>query len=422
MESDAFTYVVSKDEHYHASGIQPTTDHYDRHAYRMHFVGGQAKGSNGVERAPHYANYFLGNDKSKWAGHCAVFGGVDLTSVYPGVDLHVEGGTGLKYDWRVAAGADASLIKLRFEGQDKLSVRDGMLYITTSVGDVIEQRPEAWSEVNGERVPVKCAYVQRGDEVYYSMPNGYDRGHPLVIDPTVVFGSYIGSAANNFGFTATYDNDGALYGGGIAFGFNYPTTLGTFQTSFGGDVIDMGITKFSPDGSTLEWSTYIGGSLGNESPHSMVVNAENELYIMGVSGASDFPTTTGCVDNSFGAGPQINFVIGEGYTHLNGADAVVVHLSGDASVLLGGTFIGGSQADRLNNSVLLDFNSGDPFRGEIILDQAENPIMVTSTISPDMPVSANATQPTLGGQQDGYICMLDPTLSTLMWGTYHGGS
>ncbi len=422
MERDAFTYVVASGGHKHASGRSDREEPYLRHAYRVHFVGGAAQRATGAERMSHYANYFLGNDPAKWAGGVGVFGAVDLEEVYPGISLHADADHGLKYDWLVAAGADAARIRLRFEGQDMLEVRDGLVFVTTSAGQVIEQRPVAWSEVRGERIPVPCEYVQDGNEISYRFPKGYDARYPLVIDPTVIFGSYSGSSANNFGFTATYDNAGHLYAGGIAFGIGYPVTLGVLQFNYGGDVIDMALTKFAPDGMSLIWSTYLGGQSGNESPHSMVVDSNDELYVMGVTGASDFPTTAGCLDASFGFGPQINFVIGEGYTHFNGADAVIAHFSNDATQLLGSTFIGGSQADGLNLSAALDYNYGDPFRGEIILDAQERPIMVTSTISTDMPVSANATQPSIGGAQDAYVCMLDPSLSTLLWGTYHGGS
>ncbi|MBK8497238.1 MAG: gliding motility-associated C-terminal domain-containing protein [Flavobacteriales bacterium] len=422
VEADAFTHVIRSGGKPHASPPNAVYEPLRMHAYRVSFIGGHAKDHSGTDRRTHYANYFLGNDPQKWAGGVGVYGGADLHDVYPGIDLHVDGATGLKYDWLLRAGADASVIRLRFNGQDAVQVRDGMVYIGTTAGQVIEQRPVAWNIVGGERRLVKCEYEQGGDEIGYRFPDGYDKRYPLVIDPTVIFGSYIGSVANNFGFTATYDNDGSLYGGAIAFGVGWPVTLGVLQPNYAGDVIDMAISKFAPDGASLIWSTYIGGTFGNESPHSMVVNENDELYVFGVTGSSDFPTTAGCFDSSFGAGPAVTFIINEGYSHFNGADAVIVHLSADATQLLGSTYLGGSQADGLNNSVSLDYNYGDPFRGEIVLDQQERPIVVTSTISPDMPVSPNATQPTLGGGQDGYVCLMDPTLSTLVWGTYHGGS
>ena len=97
------------------------------------------------------------------------------------------------------------------------------------------------------------------------LPDGYDRSIPLVIDPVLTFATYSGSMADNFGFTASYDAGGHLYGGGIVFSTGYPTTLGAFGPDFNGGTIDIGLTKFAPDGSSLIWSTYIGGT-GSETP------------------------------------------------------------------------------------------------------------------------------------------------------------
>ncbi|MEO8588017.1 MAG: PKD domain-containing protein, partial [Flavobacteriales bacterium] len=422
VERNCFTYVLRTGGAQEMHGkpgrkVEPLR----MHAYKVHFEGALAKAFEGTDRMPHYVNYFLGADKAKWAGGVQAFGGVDLHELYPGIGMHVDGERGLEYDWLVAPGADASRIVMRLEGPDKVWLEGGMLYIATSTGTVVEQRPIAWQDVNGERRAVASAYVLEGDRVRFEFPNGYDKRFPLTIDPLVTFASYTGSPANNFGFTATYDNTGHLYAGGIAFGVGYPVTTGVLQDTFAGDLIDIGISKFSLDGSTLEWSTYLGGSLGNECPHSMVVNDLNELYVMGTSGSSDFPTTAGCFDNSFGAGPAVILPINEGYNHLSGVDIVVAHLSSDATSLVGSTFIGGSEADGLNLSPTLAYNYGDFFRGEIVLDALQEPIVTSTTISGDMQTSPNALYPSLSGGQDAYIFRMDPGLTTQLWATYYGG-
>src|SRR5690606_39923625 len=121
---------------------------------------------------------------------------------------------------------------------------------------------------------------------------------------------------NNFGLTATYDESGHLYGGGTVFDAGYPVTPGVVQTTFAGPVpglftmgTDMAVSKFAPDGPSLIWSTYIGGS-GNQAPHSMVVNSANEIFIMGTTGSTDFPPTPGCYDNSSGGGTAPPFGAG----------------------------------------------------------------------------------------------------------------
>ncbi|HMC97630.1 MAG TPA: hypothetical protein VKG92_08260, partial [Flavobacteriales bacterium] len=206
VERNCFTYVLRSggaQEMHGKPGRQ--VEPLRMHAYKVHFEGALAKEQEGTDRLPHYVNYFLGSDRSKWAGGVPAFGGVDLHELYPGIGMHVDGERGLEYDWLVAPGADASRIVMRLEGPDKVWLEGGMLYIATTTGTVIEQRPVAWQEVNGARRTITAAYVPEGDRVHFDFPGGYDKRYPLTIDPLVTFASYTGSPANNFGFTATYD-------------------------------------------------------------------------------------------------------------------------------------------------------------------------------------------------------------------------
>lgn len=421
VEPSAFTYVLRSGGPQHAAPQDAPHEPYREHAFRVHFEGGRARANEAVERMPHYVNYFLGNDPSKWAGRVGVSGGAELHDVYPGIDLHVHGETGLKYDWVVAPGGDAARIVLRYEGQDKLEVRDGMAYVVTSAGTLIEQRPVAWTERDGARIPVRCEFAQEGDRVRFSFPDGFDATRTLVIDPVVTFSSYVGSFADNFGCTATYDDDGHLYGAGSVFGAGYPLTLGVVQAAFGGGTIDMGVSKFAPDGTSLIWSTYIGGS-DNDLPHSMVVNSDNELFILGTTGSTNFPVSTGCYDNSLGGGSAPPFGGSYGFTYSFGSDIAVVHLNADASAIIGATYVGGSANDGLNQFTPLLRNYGDPFRGEIIVDAGGNPVIATCTASSGLFTTPGASQSAFGGGLDGYIFRLDPGLSNMLWATYHGGT
>ena len=422
VERDALTYVLRSGGHVHGHANDGTHEERHEHAYRVRFVGGHAGSHEGMDPLPHYENYFIG-EKSHWAGHVPVHGAVRLKRLYPGIDLVLHGKEQLEYDLMIAPGADANAISMRYEGHDRIQLTDGRLVITTTAGEVREEAPVAWQMIDGQKKAVPCRFVLNGDVARFDLPDGYDARHTLTIDPVLTFSSFTGSASDNFGFTATYDEAGNLYGGGIAFGVGYPTTLGAYQPDFAGGTIDMGISKFSADGTQLIWSTYLGGVTGNESPHSLVVNEQNELYIMGITGSSDFPTTTGCFDGSFGAGPPIFFAVGEGYTHDNGTDICVSHLSADASVLLGSTYVGGSQADGLNNSINTAYNYGDPFRGEIVLDSQDRPIVASCTISNDIPTTGNAPFPSYqGGDQDAYVFAMDPGLTTQLWATFYGGT
>lgn len=422
VERSALTYVVASGGPIHGQLSDPnTTAPYKQHAYKVHFENGLSKGHEGLEPRSHHVNYFLGNDPSAWATRVGVFRAVRLHEVYPGIALHVDGHDGLKYDWLLAPGAAVNDIVMRFEGHEDLRVENGLLYIGTSAGEVLEQRPVAWQQVNGERVMVPINYRLDLDRLRFELPAGYDPALPLVIDPVVTFSSYSGSTADNFGLTATYDDEGHLYAGGSAFGFGYPTSLGAVQTTFGGGTVDMGISKFSPDGSTLVWSTYIGGS-ANDIPHSMVVNSQNELFILGTTGSFDLPVTSGCFDATFGGGALPPFGGSYGFTYSGGSDMAVIHLQEDATALIGSTYVGGSGNDGLNQFTPLLRNYGDPFRGEIIMDLEERPVIATSTISADLFTTPGAPQSAWAGGLDAYICRLDPSLTTMLWATYHGGS
>ena len=430
VEHDALTYSLhsggAQGNHGHAENEKPAPAH--AHAFRVSFEGARQGVPEGGQRQPFYENYFLGNDPAHWGTGCAVFGAVKLNRIWPGIDLHMDGSAGLKYDFLVAPGADPAAIKLHFEGQDHLTLKGGRLFVRTTAGTVIEEAPVAYQETALGRKSVKCAYRLNGSHVTFDLPEGYDRSIPLVIDPVLTFASYSGSTADNFGFTASYDAEGHLYGGGIVFGTGYPLTLGVLDPSFNGGTIDIGLTKFQPDGTSLVWSTYIGGA-ENESPHSLVVNSEDELFLLASTGSADFPTTTGAYDQSFnggtaiaGAGSWVGMGGGYGYGHANGSDIAVVHFSADATSLMASTYIGGSGNDGLNNVLPLTHNYGDAFRGEIALDANEQPVVATSTQSTDIPVSADAPQTTFGGgTQDAYLFRMDPALTTLE-ATFYGGS
>ena len=441
VERSAFTYVLYGESplrhHGHAHDGHDHSNEGKAHAYRVHFEGGAARMHHGSGAQPQYENFFVGADERAWGTGCTVFEEVYLDDVWPGIDLRISGKDGVKYDFIVAPGVDPSAIKLRYEGHDELAIMRGQVRVNLSTGTVTEGVPETWKEqltsvdhdgINLKRTyaarePHPCSYRLEGDLLTFEVEQ--PKGARLTIDPLLTFGSYSGSTADNFGFTATYDHDGHLYGAGIVFNTGYPLTLGVLQGFFAGGNIDVGISKWSTDGSTLIWSTYLGGN-GSESPHSLVVNDLDELYVMGGTGSSDFPTTAGAFDAGFNAGggtvTWTNILGGYGFTLPSGVDVYVAHLNADATTLIGSTYLGGSGHDGINNSTALTHNYGDNFRGEIALDAAGNPVVATSTRSTDMPTSPGAPQGSSGGGQDAYLARFNPTLTTLMLGTYFGGS
>ena len=153
-----------------------------------------------------------------------------------------------------------------------LYLEDNRLHIENSVDLLIDEKPIAWQIIDGKQVFVKCNYVLHLDTLGFDVLD-YNPEYPLIIDPTLIFSSYTGSTTDNWGSTATYDSLGNLYAGGIVVSTGgsmngYPTSTGAFQTQYqGGGTglgVDIVISKFEDDGSSLLYSTYLGGN-NNES-------------------------------------------------------------------------------------------------------------------------------------------------------------
>jgi len=292
---------------------------------------------------------------------------------------------------------------MNYEGLDGIQLIDGNLVLSTSVGEYKEMKPYAYQLIDGRAKEIVCEYELTNTTVNFIFPNGYDQTIELVIDPVLVAATLSSSTAQNYGHSATFDNDGNIYTGARNFGSGYPATVGAYQTAFGGGNTDIAISKISPDGTTLIYATYLGGGAA-ENPHSMIVNGNGELFILGTSASSDFPTTVGAFDNTIGGN----------------LDMTVTHFSADATALIGSTYVGGGNQDG-NNS--LSTNYGDGFRGEIVLDAGGNCVIASCTKSTDFPTTTGAFQTTYGsGTEDGVVYKMPATLTNMIWSTYVGGS
>jgi gliding motility-associated-like protein len=390
------------------------------HAVKMKFLGADMSGiAEGKKPNENVSHYFLGSDPSRWASDVPAFGQVHMNEVYNGIDLRFDGKNNqLKYEFIVDAYADPSQIEVGVEGADHMSLKEGDLVIETSVGAYREIAPFAYQIDNqGAIQPVPCQYQLKKGIVRYSFPKGYDKSRALIIDPEISFSTYVGSQSSNFGFTASYDGDGNLYAGAIVFGAFYPTVVGAYQFNFAGGVIDVGITKFNADGTDLLYSTYIGGT-GNESPHSIIANDANELYILGSTGSSNFPVNADGAQTSFQGG---NTAGGAGYTYEDGSDIFISKLSAEGGELLGSTYIGGTGNDGISTGTGLEFNYGDRFRGEIVIDASGNAYVASVTNSLDFPIVGGYASG-INSILSGVIFKLSPNLNNIIWSTFSGGS
>lgn len=391
-----------------------------------------------------YYNYFIGNVKSKWASEVYGYGEATLENFYDGIDLKlIEQLEQLKYEFHVAAGVDPSVISLDYAGHKTIRIeKNGDLIITTALGDVIEKKPYAYQILNGKIVEVECQFVLNEKRVEFELGK-YSQFAPLIIDPILVFATYSGSVTDNFGMTATYGYDGTAYSAGTVYGNAYPTpdplaydvTTNITVANVNTVTTDAFISKYSSDGTTMIWTTFIGGGdnvHGTETSNSLICDKFNNVYLFGVTSSDDFPIQGG-YQSSFGGGTALAVNFNGTNFHNDGTDIYVAKFSSNGQNLLGSTYMGGSSNDGVNYKISsgnygavsaydsLTTNYGDQFRGEIMLDSLGNCLVASCSRSTDFP-TLNAFQPLNAGKQDGVIFKLNSDLSTLQWSSYYGGS
>ncbi|RYF72322.1 MAG: PKD domain containing protein, partial [Cytophagaceae bacterium] len=371
-------------------------------------------------------SYFIGNDPSRWAGGVRGFPEVIYHDVYPGINLRIYAYyQTLKYEFVVQPGADPAKIQLTYTGADQLSLTDNRLIIKTSVNEFRENAPYSFVTRADKATEVPTRWVLDGQVARFDFPKGYDNTQALTIDPELVFTTFSGSRADNFGHTATYDSEGNTYAAGSVWGPGFPATTGAFQVDYAGQT-DVGIMKFSPDGSRLLYAVNLGGS-GADLPHSAVVNSKGELIIMGSTASPTFPTTVGAFQRGItsvrGGGTS---VYGGYLDYTLASDLFIARLTTDGKSLIGSTLLGGSDNDGLNLYVppLVQLpayvrNYSDEFRGEVIVGPNDDVYVASTSLSADFPVTDGSK---LSGFSDGVVCRLSADLTQLRWSTRISGN
>ncbi|MEO6252040.1 MAG: PKD domain-containing protein [Ferruginibacter sp.] len=419
--------LVSEQMHGHNPNLATTGQPIilNSHAYKVKFLGGSSFAQNVPDKIqPYHNNYFLGKDQSKWASDCKIAQAVNYQNIYPNIDVrfYSDGGK-MKYDIIVHPGGNINEIAMQYDGVDKMEVKNKELLINTPVASVKELYPYSYQVLDGQRKTIDCKYDVKNNIVRFKVSD-YDPKTTVIIDPTLIFSTFTGSTADNWGYTATPGPDGSFYAGGIAFGSGFPVSPGAYKTVFGGGVnedgtgvYDMAIIKFSPNGANRLFATYLGGN-GNEQPHSMICDAQGNLVIAGRSNSANYP----------GA------LVGNG----GGYDIVLSKLNAAGTVLMGSIRIGGSGADGVNirgkyfapdGADATRRNYGDDARSEVIIDEAGNIMLASCTqssgaeASGGFPVRNSLIQATFGGgRQDGVILKFTPNLGAVLFSTYFGGS
>lgn len=374
-----------------------------------------------------HRNYFKGKDQSKWASEVPLYGAVKLKDFYQQIDLqYYSKNDFLKYDFIVHPGGNPRDIQWMVDGTN-IEVIEGELHYKAPFGDVVEKKPVVYQNIGGRKIYIDARYQIVNGVASFDIDD-YNPSYDLIIDPVLVFSSYSASRADNWGFTATHDITGGLYGGGITFGTGYPTSTGVFDPTYNNGpqsntfYVDATISKFDPTGTNLLYATYLGGSECDQ-PHSMVVNSSGQLVVFGATGSNNFPTTTNAPYSTFSGGPATyphgGSAGSSAYDFPIGTDAFVSVFSPNGSTLVGSTYLGGSGRDGINSSI--ERNYGDASRGEVIVDDQDNILVVTTTFSSDFP-RVNSNVNGLAGSCDAAIVKLNSNASGVIWSTTYGGA
>jgi hypothetical protein len=368
-------------------------------AMRMTFAGANpAPRVSGLDALPGKANYIRGRDPRAWRTNIPTYARVASREIYPGIDLVFYGNQQqLEYDLVLAPHADPTRIALTFEGVERVELTpEGELLLRVpgaTAGAAIELRqrkPVIYQQIGGARQAVAGQYVRRGAREVGIALGPYDRTRTLVIDPVVAFSSYLGGTRSDTGQGIAVDTRGNLYLTGRTTSLDFPVTTGA---SLASDLEDVFISKISADGSTLVYSTYLGGA-DSDFGEDVAVDTAGRAYLTGFTRSTDFPVAD-AVQPTFAGG---NF------------DAFVAKLSAGGDALLFSTYLGGSKSDQ-SVSIALDANA--------------NAYITGSTGSANFPVTPKAFQPTLADFEidfghDCFVTKLTPA-GTLAYSTYLGG-
>ena len=337
-------------------------------------------------------NYLRGDDPSKWRTNVRTFGAVRYREIYEGIDLVYYGNAQgqMEYDFEVAAGADPRQISLLIEGAKALEVDTaGDLVINTPAGELRQRRPEVYQEVEGERRAVEGVYVAQPDGRVRFALGEYDRSAPLIIDPVLEYSTYLGGGSSDVARGIAIDSARNAYVTGFTFSTDFPTKNPVQGTNGGGDSYDVFVTKLNATGTALIYSTYLGGSAGDEA-QDIVVDSSGNAYVAGVTFSTNFPTANAIQSTPGG-----------------GSDAFVTKLNAAGTALVYSTYLGGGGGDEAQ---------------DIALDSSGNAYITGDTNATNFP-TANAIQSSNGGGfVDAFVTKLNAAGTALVYSTYLGGS
>ncbi|RQD80259.1 MAG: PKD domain-containing protein, partial [Methanocalculus sp. MSAO_Arc2] len=346
----------------------------------------------GLEEREGRVNYYVGNDSSQWLADIPVYGEILYEDLYPGIDLvYSEENGRLKREFRVAPGASFDLIEILYDDEIIPSVDDaGVLRLASPAGEMLESPLVCWQVMEGEIVPRTATYVIEEGSVWIAV-DGYDPDYELVIDPELVYSTYLGGSDWDYGRALAPDGAGGVWVTGETHSANFPVTGDAYQDEIIGEEKldnDAFISRFSSTGALL-YSTYFGGR-SRDYGRALLHDGSGGVWVAGMTGSTDFPLTTDAHQGTYGGCCL---------------DAFICRFSSTGSLLYS-TYLGGSNYD-WGNALASDDSGGIWIAGY--------------TGSNNFPVTDDAYQGSHGGYADAFVSRFSST-GALLYSTYLGGS
>jgi uncharacterized protein (TIGR03437 family) len=409
---------------------------------RMSLIGANAT-ANAVGMAPQpgVANYFIGNDPKNWRSGIPTYGKVNYSQIYPGVDLVFYGNQRqLEYDFVVAPGADPSRIAWRIDGARARVDAEGNLVLSASNGPASFKKPVLYQLDGDTRTSVEGSFAVAGNQVRFRL-GSYDHTRALIIDPVLSYASYLaGSGTDHIGWTLdngpngtsqglAVDSAGSVYVAGDTYSIDFPMTKNPYKSAPPAKVTGVPpgqwpsafVTKFSPDGSALVYSTYLGGN-GYDYIYAIAVDSNGNAYVTGQTDSPDFPVTAGAYQTVCAPIPN-NTGVSTATPNCNTSDSnvFVTKLNPTGTGLVYSTFLGGYANWAYGTAIAVDS------AGRAYVAGNEDDICQSSTYTfrSCFPTTTGAviTGDKTGGRspQYAFVAVFDATGAHLLYSTLFGG-
>ncbi len=355
---------------------------------RMRYVGAATNPRmQGVQTLPGISNYFIGNDPGQWHTDIVSFAKVRYSQIYPGIDLVYYGSAGnIEYDFILKPGADPAAIRMSFAGAKALTANAaGELVIAMAAGELRQKAPVIYQEGPKGITLVEGGYVVRGSDVSFQIGN-YDRTRALVIDPVLVYSTYLGGSGLDQATSLVVGPTGDAYVAGMTSSANFPVQGLPTSTNGGGQ--DLFVTKMSLSGNALTYSTYIGG-VGDEVANDIAISGAGTVYITGSTTSINYPVVT----------PTIAAQVG-------GTDAFLTKLTAAGNAIEYSTYWGST-----------GFEEGTA----VAVDPADNAYIAGNTSAPNFPTQT-PFQAAQAGAMDGFMTKFSVAGNSIVYSTYLGGA